>query len=183
MEVRDVTADCDVCGEWNLCFVSAAKKRIVAMLWNARQQGTTGSFAETNLVLCTVACSAVKQLRSLFRAAKNSLRQRRVHVFGSKTNHCDLRIMDQHRSISRNPRHVPALHQIDDDRRQTGFDHMPTDPPNDRLLQSTRPLDPRRNLSQRLHRQHIRQTVEEIIQSRLATQRPRKILKTNFALT
>jgi hypothetical protein len=60
MEVCDVAADRDVCGEGNFRFVRGAEKRIVAMLWIAREQSATDCFAESDLISCAVTCGAVQ---------------------------------------------------------------------------------------------------------------------------
>jgi hypothetical protein len=91
--------------------------------------------------------------------------------------------MDQHGSVRGNRRNKALLHQVDDHGRQSGFNHVPANPPDDWLLQLARASHVLRNLSERLHRQHIRQTLDKLSDRRLSADRPREIFQLHFAVT
>src|SRR5678816_78515 len=110
MEVCDIAADRDVCGEGNFRFVGSAEEGIVGMLWITRKQSTTYRFAESDLISCTVTRGAVQQLARFFRTAERAFGKCCVYVFRSRSNHGNLCIMDQHRSVCRNPAYESVFH-------------------------------------------------------------------------
>src|SRR5215213_830406 len=110
MEMCDVAADSDVCGKGNFRFVSSTEKRIVAMLWITCKQSAADGFAETDLISRAVACGAVQQLARFFSAAEYAFRKRCVYVFGSRANHGDLCVVDQHGPVRGDSAYESLLH-------------------------------------------------------------------------
>src|SRR5262249_41024607 len=117
------------------------------------EQSAPDSFTQADLISRAITRGTVKELARLFSATKFAFGERRVNVFRSRADHRDLGIMDQHRAIGSDARHVASLHEIDDQRREAGLNYVTTDSPDDRLLQFTRAMHARNQLAQRLHRQ------------------------------
>src|SRR5581483_5595754 len=162
MKMRDVAADRKMRRERNPRLVSRTKKGNIFMLRFQIEHGAAHCLAKTNLIARTVASRSVKQLSRFFGAAKHAFAQCRIDIFRSRSHHRDLGIVNQDRSISRNPAHKTSLHQIDDDRRQTCLDYVPANPPNDRLAKRARAPHTRSDLSNALHCEDVRKRLKII---------------------
>ena len=80
------------------------------------------------------------QLRAgLLRHAERARAERRVDVFRGAARQRDLEIVNDARAVGRDRRDEPALHQIDEHRRQAGLQHVRAESPDDRLVRRASP--------------------------------------------
>src|SRR5579871_5937174 len=76
----------------------------------------------------------------LFRYANLALTESGRNVFRGGSRQRDFEIVNQRGAVHGKSRDVTALHEIDQDRAQTHFDHVPAQSPDDRLASFPRPL-------------------------------------------
>src|SRR6266545_3697273 len=91
----NVTADGQMNGERDSRLIGAAQQRIVCMFWIEGQQCATGCFAKPESLPRALLCGAVQKLASFFGAAKRAFTEGGIYIFGSRTYHCYLRIVDE----------------------------------------------------------------------------------------
>ena len=134
VKVGDIATNGDMRGEGNTRLVSCTEQRIVLVPGILCEKCSAHRLAQTDPVAGTFSCGAIQESSSFIGSAKRSFTQGCVHVFRCRSDHCDLRIVNQHGSVSRDGCDKAALHEIDDHRCQSRLDYMTADAPNDRLM-------------------------------------------------
>ena len=118
-----------VTGIWRRCAVAIRLRSA----HRAFADGEVGAHGLTKPLLpgLRAANDLVEDSARLFGHAKAPGSQRFVHILRCDACKRDLEIVDDASAVHCKRGHVSALHQVDDDWRDTGLDHMGADAPND----------------------------------------------------
>src|SRR5712691_9524105 len=95
MKVRDVAANSHMRRERHTRFVGGAKQRKILMFWFQRQQRVSKRLAQPQSFARAAGCSFVQKLSRFLGAAERARAQRGIDVFGSRSDHRDLSVVDE----------------------------------------------------------------------------------------
>jgi hypothetical protein len=160
--VNDVCAHRDMDGNGDAALVSLQQQAVFAELRMRPGKMAPEGFPDAQAVRNAVADRLIDIPARFLSHAECALFKLLLHVLAGGSGRGNLKIVNNARSVQGQSRDQSAVHQIDKDGRQAGFDDMPPQPTQNRLPLASRLHDGMCEITKILRRQNGRQPVQEL---------------------
>src|SRR5262245_36226771 len=161
MNVDDVCSDRDVYRDGDFQKVGRMQDREIGVLRVRLDQGAAYRLAYAAIFGGPASDRLVDQTPGFFGHPERAAPQSRVDVFRSPSRDGDLEIVNHARAVHGDGRNKAAPRQVDQDRRQAGFDDVAADAPDDRPIFGFGLDDCAGDRTERVGGEDVRQGIEQ----------------------